>query len=241
MTHEQAHNSTENSHRRGLGKRGFLALAGVLLLGSVVYTIAVGLLQNARARGPQNLCQSHLRSLAISCIFYGQIHGGSPHMAGKNEVQSEEQISDAFQSLIYFKCVDNNDVFICPHSHDFPLDYDAEDPDFPRSWSWKGQRHKDLSKAPVHCSSHMSVFSNLELSYTMRRRPIDFKTARSDTMILADKALRQSDKGEVGNHRDGFNIAFADGHVEFYNLEDKLVLQRLHFRLWVKGLESLGD
>ncbi|MDF1667752.1 MAG: hypothetical protein P1V97_38805, partial [Planctomycetota bacterium] len=241
MTHEPNPQSTMDGQRARIGKRTYLALLTVAVAGLFLFYIGYASRRNARARSVGHLCSAHLRSLAISCIFYGQNHGGSPHMAGKNEAQSEEQVSDAFQSLIYLKCADNSDVFVCPNSEDFPIESDVQDPDFPRSWSWKGQRHSDLSKAPVHCSSKMSVFSNLELSYTMRRRLIDFKTARSDTMILADKALRTSESGNLGNHRDGFNIAFSDGHVEFYKLDDKVLLERLHFKLWVRGLEEFDD
>ena len=186
-------------------------------------------------------CSRNLKSLAFASLVYASEHRYLPHMAWGNEAQSNEQVSDAFRTLYYYQYIDTTEVFLCPHSEDFEIKFSDKVLENPKKWDWKGELANNWKTPPVKRSSKMDVFMNLQLSYTMARKRINESTARSDTMILADKAIRLGPDSATGNHNDGFNVAFVDGHVEFYPKEDTAIMKRLFVDLGVEVFEVPGD
>ena len=112
----------------------------------------------------------------------------------------------------------------------------------------RGGEHEKTLDNPEWVAAFTGRRCDLETFQGYIKRKQNAASARSDTLICADKAVREntniSDSGTgnptttgggetVGNHTDGFNIGYADGHVSFVPTAETGVMQRLNGRAWV--------
>jgi prepilin-type processing-associated H-X9-DG protein len=97
------------------------------------------------------------------------------------------------------------------------------------------------------------IAANENLSYSYVKRKLNAASVRSDTILSADKAVRDPDisgndsaagggttsGGPTGSHDDGLNILFADGHVQFSPIAETDALQRCIDRLRLDGCDTV--
>jgi prepilin-type processing-associated H-X9-DG protein len=179
--------------------------------------------------GDRNMrCQNRLKRIGIGMILYSNDYKFFPHMAGATEHNNRRQISDVYRTLVQGQYIDLMDleVFVCPNSDDFAAKYSTDTRDRASAaptWDWRGRTR--TGQWAIQDSSKISVFSNSELSYTYRRSRLASSRARSDTMIAADKELK--DSAGRGKQSLGFNVGFGDGHATFIPVEDAHAIDRL--------------
>ena len=224
-----------------LRRRGFTPTEVALSVITTALLVALFVpIQTRRySRCGKSKCSNNLKGIAIAMILYSNDHRYFPHVGSRAGENSPEDISTVYRKLVRRKYMDNTEAYICPSSEDFFIQPSNEVVDNPGLWSWSDVNN--AAEAP-------SVERNSELSYTYLKRRRSAASARSDTMLAADKALRGNtnvcDSGglpsttsaaytTVGNHTDGFNIAWADGHVTFVPTAETGLMEELVDRMWV--------
>lgn len=222
-------------------------LVVIAIIGILATFLAPSLL-SAKEKANKQKCANNLKGVAIGMILYSNDYRFFPHMVGLADPNQPTDVSTVYRTLVYFKYIDNTEAYICPSSEDFFQQPPNEVVDNPKLFNWGGAAGANTQK-PIISKGDPSVEANPELSYTYIRRKQNAASARSDTLICADKAVREninvSDSGSgvstassdgnttVGNHTDGFNIGYADGHVTFVPTAETGVMQRLNTRAWV--------
>ncbi|MDF1663049.1 MAG: hypothetical protein P1V97_14840, partial [Planctomycetota bacterium] len=123
---------------------------------------------------------------------------------------------------------------------DFHIEMSDELRNNPKQFQWGSPDASESKQRAKLSGRDPDVFQNSQLSYTYLKRRTSSTDARSDTMISADKAIRAEDdlaqstsgSAEVtGNHSDGFNVLYGDGHVDFVKTSEEELCRRLVERL----------
>lgn len=142
----------------------------------------------------------------------------------------EEDVSDAFRTLVFMGYLEGPEVFYCPASEDEkpPVLSPGQNPKF---WDWSQTDNTNSELPPIQSSSKVPVFNNRELSYTYLKRKLNGGSMRSDTPVFADKATVDHSANSHSNHAHGFHVAYADGHVRFEETKNEAVMTRLSARL----------
>lgn len=187
-------------------------------------------------------CANNLRLIATAMFLYADDYRGFPHMRSLDEEHSPTDISKVYRTLLRGRYLDDPETLICPSSEDFAEALRPEARDEPARWSWRGALDKDQDP-PVE--------RNFELSYTARKRALRSPVSvRSDAILAADKAVREDvrlmcdetpDPGPpatLGNHQDGFNVIFVDGHAAFVPTAETGLMERLDHGHWIFGAEG---
>ena len=179
-------------------------------------------------------CANNLKGIAIGLILYSNDYQDFPHMRSHREENTAADVSTVMRTLVQLKYIDNTEAYICPSSEDIFIQPPKAALDDPKLWDWGGKLAPSPALA-ITTRGGPPVQSNPELSYTYLRKARSAASARTTTIISADKSLVKLDKSGDrvgGNHTDGFNIAYADGHVSFVPTEDRSVIaalaQRVH-------------
>ncbi|MDF1661493.1 MAG: hypothetical protein P1V97_06955, partial [Planctomycetota bacterium] len=148
--------------------------------------------------------------------------------------------NDVYRTLVQGKYIDNAEAFICPSSEDFHIEMSDAVRNNPKQFQWGSPDPSGNNQRPNLAGADPDVFQNSQLSYTYLKRRASSAHTRSDTMLSADKAVREGDDvaqsgngsaDVTGNHSDGFNVLYADGHVEFVKTSEEDLCQRLANRL----------
>ncbi|MDF1665231.1 MAG: hypothetical protein P1V97_25940, partial [Planctomycetota bacterium] len=98
-------------------------------------------------------------------------------------------------------------------------------------WYWKDIKTPGVwaAKDP----SQNSVFENDHLSYTYRRKFLN-ASARSDRFLAADKGMKDNEDSDEGNHVNGYNVVYVDGHAEFISTTQRELLDKMYKELRMK-------
>ncbi|MDF1666691.1 MAG: DUF1559 domain-containing protein [Planctomycetota bacterium] len=224
-----ANSAEPNNPERSSNRRGCILL-GVLVSGAcliALFALLIPAFMRGREQSGKTKCANNLKGVGIAMINYSNDYHYFPHMTGKKEGHTNEQISDVYRTLIQQKYCETAEPFSCHGSGDAHLQRSQKTLDNPTLWDWKGK----VNSAEPAClnSSKVDVLQNNELSYTYRRKRLHKDQARSDTILTADKARKDSQN--EGCHYDGYNIGYADGHVEFANERETMLIERLRKRL----------
>lgn len=208
-----------------------IILGGIIVSGCVLLILSSlflspKLLRNTEPAWKQK-CANNLRGVALGMIQYSNENIYDPHMTELSKDHTNEEISDVYRSLIQLKYCDNAEIFICPRSNQNYRKPNETETINPRFWNWAGEENS--AKPACIQSSGVDVLQNSELSYTYRRKKLRGDQGRSDDMITADKARKDSEG--KGCHFDGYNVGYADGHVEFTKQTEVELLERLRKRL----------
>lgn len=239
------------ARRRGV--TNYTELLAVIMCSMLLAAMTMAAVpMNGGCKTPANKqkCANNLKGLGIAMILYSNDYRYFPHMKPLDQPNTERDVSKVYRTLMYFKYVDDAEGFICPSSEDFFVQPSEEAVENPRIWGWEGA--VSSGEKPIFgADPDPELLANLELSYTYLRRRLNASSARSDTIISADKALRAdacnisetSSNPEIpGNHSDGFNVAYADGHVSFRvnaELETmKKLVEKLHMGPYVPDEEA---
>ncbi|MDF1667557.1 MAG: hypothetical protein P1V97_37820 [Planctomycetota bacterium] len=211
--------------------RIFIALLGGLIFSGCVLSILPAFLSPrlSQDRMPawKQKCANNLKGVALGMIMYANERQYFPHMTELNKGHTNEEISDVYRTLIQQKYCENAKIFVCQQSNHSYLEANDIAVTNPKFWDWSGK--EDSAKPACLQSSRVDVLKNSELSYTYRRNKLRGDSSRSDDMIIADKARKDSDG--KGCHPEGYNIGYADGHVDFAHKREVELIGRLRKRL----------
>lgn len=220
-----------------------IELLVVIAIIGILASFLAPALQNGKKSALKAQCANNLRGIGTALILYSNDYRFFPHMQALNTENSEADVSSVYRSLVYFKYIDNTQAYICPSSEDFHVEQSDAVVDNPKLWTWEGGQASG-TKPILDKNGDPGVMQNSELSYTYLRRKVNASSARSDTMLAADKAVSENqgfsgvnnqststDGDTVGNHDDGFNILYADGHVDFVVTAETGKMNRMVARL----------
>jgi prepilin-type processing-associated H-X9-DG protein len=222
------------------GLKILLMILGTFVLSCSALAFLTALAPTTHTPAYKQRCANNLKGIGIAMILYSNDYRFFPHMQALNVPNKSTDVAKVYRTLIYFKYVDNAEVYICLSSEDMFYQPKQEMIDDPKKFGWKGVVAD--GKKPIHSGPGPDLFTDpdfYELSYTYLRRKVNSSTVRSDTMIAADKAIRDDFdapesspiSGPVGNHSDGFNILYGDGHVNFVSSSEASIMTRMVKRL----------
>lgn len=215
---------------RSLARRGDLGILDILglLFAGILILLFIGVLMpgsrltGTREEATKQKCANNLKGIAIAMILYSNDYRFFPHMNSHEVENSASDVSTIYRTLYYFKYHDNIDSLICPDSEDLPLPLSQSMIDDPKTFSWDKSKIPAPGVKPIFDKSiDPALVKNEHLSYTAPRAVIVAASARSDTMLSIDKACKPLTLPAIpagapaGNHEDGANILYADGHVSF--------------------------
>ncbi|MDF1662152.1 MAG: prepilin-type N-terminal cleavage/methylation domain-containing protein [Planctomycetota bacterium] len=217
----------------------FAAMAIIAILAAFFLpTISI-----SRGKSNKQKCANNLRGIALGLIQYSNENSFFPHMQSLESPNLTTDVAKVYRTLIHLKYVDSPEIYICPDSEDFPIELDDTVINNPKQFQWKSPTASGSNLAPIFAPPDPDIFTDanfLQLSYTYLRRSVKSSSARSDTMIAADKAVKEDFDaadtgtqffGPVGNHSDGFNIMYGDGHVDYAKTSEEAIMTRMTQRL----------
>ena len=219
-----------------------LGLASVLFLPTLFKSLGVS---------NKHRCAKNLRAIGLGLIQYSNDHKYFPHMQALDAPNLATDVAKVYRTLIYFKYIDNPEVYVCPSSEDFPIRLDDSVIKDPRQFQWKSPTASGSTQAPIlDPPPDPDLFIDPDfhqLSYTYRRKSLATSDARSDIIIAADKALREdfdaADTGTgtlvdpIGNHLDGYTILYGDGHVDYSKISEEALMTRMNQTLHLGTFE----
>lgn len=244
MSHSPSEDYYDDNYENDIPakKSGFgvvvLILAVCLIVGTCVLGLLAALLLPAlsgtRRKAGKVKCANNLKGIAIASILYSNDLRFFPHMTDRKKENSAENVTDVFRTLVQRKYIDTPETFVCPNSDDLTMSgsNDVLLNGNPKEWDWMAPKSPGV--AAIKDPTTLSVFDNDQLSYTYRRKFLNGSNTRSDTFLAADKSLMSNPGDEQGNHIDGFNAVFADGHAEFIPVSDRALMKTMYEQLRMK-------
>ncbi|MDF1661188.1 MAG: hypothetical protein P1V97_05425 [Planctomycetota bacterium] len=225
--------SEEASGKRPLGMIVLLLIVVVACLTGATVFFVVSARANLEKR--ENLrCANNLALIVKAAIVYSNEHRFFPHMTALAKQNTKEQVSDAFRTLIYMGYLESPEVFCCPSSKaESPPSFELGQN--PKLWDWSQSANSKVGGLPIHNSSKVSLFKNKELSYTYLKRKVYAPSARSDTMIFADKSTRAHQSKRRDFDGPGFHVAYGEGHVILEPIKKEINVTRARMRLYMEG------
>jgi prepilin-type processing-associated H-X9-DG protein len=214
-----------------------LGISGFCACG-ILSTFLAPSLYSATEKSNKQKCANNLKGIGIALILYSNDYRFFPHMQSLNAPNKSTDVAKVYRTLIYFNYIDNAELYTCPSSEDFFIQPTQAMIDNPKIFGWKGVVAD--GRKPIHSGPGPELFTDpdfLELSYTYLRRSVNASAVRSDTIMAADKAITEdfdhldNSTDPVGNHSDGFNILYGDGHVNFVSEYEEKVMTRMARRL----------
>lgn len=228
-------------------------LVVIAIIGILATFLAPSLL-SAREKANKQKCANNLKGIGIALILYSNDYRFFPHMQNFNTENDAKDICTIYRSLIFYKYFDNPEALFCPSSEEYPVKLTEQMRDDPRLFQWDQGSAPTPNQKPIFDKSADPVISaNENLSYSFVKRKLNAASVRSDTILSADKAVRDPDisgndsaqgggttsGGPPGSHDDGLNILFADGHVSFSPIAETDALQRCIDRLRLDGCDTV--
>lgn len=179
----------------------------------------------AKEKAKRTKCANQLRGVGIAMIMYSNDYRFYPHMKPLREENKSTDVSKIFQTLVFFKYLDDPSAFVCPSSPDRALLLSDDVINNPKLFQWKNAPTKGRPKKPVLSGPGPDIYKDKDfhqLSYTCYRKRINSSSARSDTIIAADRFPHHWDGSNWG-----YNVVYADGHVSFVSLDNTAEISRL--------------
>jgi prepilin-type processing-associated H-X9-DG protein len=224
------------------GLKILLMILGTFVLSCGALAFLAPIMTTSRTPANKQKCANNLKGIGLAMILYSNDYRFFPHMQSLNAPNKSSDVAKVYRTLIYFKYIDNSEAYICPSSEDFYIERSDAVLNVPKQFAWKSATASGSNTKPVHSGPDPDLFTDpkfTELSYTYLRRKVNSTAARSDTMIAADKAIKDDFdsaasspiSGPVGNHSEGFNILYGDGHVNFVSSSETAIMTRMVKRL----------
>ena len=181
-------------------------------------------------------CQIHLRSLGFASGQYSNKYRFFPHMKALGKETTIEDVAKSYETLMYFKYIDNPEVFVCPSSKDKVTKYNEKVLKNPKLFQLGHPNGYTDKTKPIHRKTKFpNIFKeDCSLSYTYRKRKQNSSSARSSTILAADKLPHHlNSQGQWGYH-----VLYGDGHVDFVAMSDMKTIERMKRDLHFMGFGS---
>lgn len=221
-----------------------IELVAVVIMMGLVLFLMLPSFTRTKLRSHKQRCANRLRAAGFGMLIYANDHKYFPHMQALDAPNLSTDVAKVYRTLIYFKYVDNPEDFICSSSEDFPIALDDAVINNPKQFQWKSAAASGSNQLPILAPPDPDLFADpdfLQLSYTYRRDSLAAEAARSDTIVAADKAIKEeldaydpvpgTPPPPVGNHRDGFNVFYGDGHVNYVRTSEEALMIQMAKRL----------
>lgn len=214
-----------------------MELLVVLANGALALLFVVPAQARLRGLAERTKCQGNLRQLGLAAIQYVDDKRFFPHVGPLLALDGDWETSDpskALRALLWYGYLDSPEVLVCPASEDRPRPA-LQEGRTDRRWFWSSWRADgavvggggagsgDPLRSPfVDGLPDHSLDGTDEASYGWTRRGLN-GGVRSTVILYADRSLRDGApsprrRGELGNHRQGWNLVQADASTLWLSL-----------------------
>jgi hypothetical protein len=203
-----------------------IGLALVVGFGFSFVGLTSAALARARLKAARTKCANNLKQIALGAIQYADDHRFFPHLGpisqldhGGSTLPTGNDVSPrVVRSLVWFEYLDFVDVFVCPASNDRA---EAHVVTRPKTFGWGGSATTGENPlfVPAPADRDADALTGLSYGTTIRGLTVN---SMSTSVFAADRGraveedLVESPKQTVrGNHEDGWNVVFIDGHTQW--------------------------
>ena len=182
-------------------------------------------LRGAGEKARRTKCANRLRQLSLGAIQYADDKRFYPHVETLRALDGDydtDHSARKVQALEYYGYQDAPEGWVCPTSDDAPLPPRRNpEGESQRLFWWRAGIEQPSGRSPFTDGLRRpSLRETSELSYGSNRKAASVGT-RCTTPLFADRAVfHRADEeaealraGEIGNHGDGYFVAYADASV----------------------------
>ena len=198
-----------------------IAVAGLFLISSR---------QHAHDKANRTKCMSNLRQLGLAAIIYSDDKRSFPHVGALTALDGDfhdggpTTTTKSVRALLHYGYTDNPEGWICPDSFD-PYVPAGRPAVAGPTWFWGGQTAPGDRSPFVDGLADPALAVTDELSYGWTRKALS-RNARSTSILGADRSVALPHgpnsgplPGELGNHREGWNVLAADASVTWTRVD----------------------
>jgi hypothetical protein len=209
---------------RALSKLALLLL-GIAGGSAVLALVLLPGIRRAKAKSDRTSCSNNLRQLGFALICYSDDKRFYPHVRRYGDLDGDHTSNHtpkAVRTLLFYGYHDTPGGFVCPASADEyagrPIVRAKR-----KTWFWGAAANPGRpDTSPLYDGApDPALDQTTELSYAYTRK--GFNVGLTSIQILAgDRAVRDgATRGTPlqGNHRDGWNLLFADVSVRWYPVD----------------------
>jgi len=186
---------------RGSTDRGFTLIELLVVISIII--VLIGLMSTAIpmviARSRRLECAKHLSEIGKACVAYSSDYSSRypwTKRGGQGQLAEDKDARECLELLYKLNLLDDPAVFVCPGA---------------KGWDEAAEKIDGLTER----RETFSLEDN-QCSYTWRNA-MTTEASDSNTPISGDK---RGGEVEPTNHKDGRNVLFSKGKVEWYTIEN---------------------
>ncbi len=222
----------KNIHYKRCRLSGFtlIELLVVISIIALLVSILMPALGKARMQAQKVVCQAHLHGCSQSAILYAEDNDGKyppcnmliASGSGSYAIWVRSRMNNVYSGyqghgiLVNTGYVEDPELFYCPANKNETLRYGQPDPTSPGGgWPLSGKVPEDM---PASQSWVQSTYHYRSLWDGAKWRSVNF-AKDSGVGVMAD-VFSDPTRGVDYHHKDGYNINYVDGHVNYINEVD---------------------
>lgn len=205
-----------------------IELLVVISIIALLVAILMPALSKAKDQAKRTACSAQLHGIAAAAVTYAsdnddkfpRCHQEISPGTGSYAIWTANTKYLAHGILVREKYIDNPEVYYCPGNRNESLQYGKQSSAYGGAgggWPSGGRIPEDLPSGQIWVQS---TYYYRSLYDGKRWRAVNFATDGGGVGLMVD-VFADPDRGVDWHHKDGYNVAYADGHVVYVKEEVK--------------------